>query len=148
MSGTYATVDVTFELPPSVAADSVAVVGDFNGWSRDASPMTRAVDGSFRLSLRLSSGRVYQYQYLIDGRRWANDWQADSYLPNSFGGDDSVVDLTEGGPRVHTRPPETATPTSAARADGRGAHEKGTDRRNRLIHPNQINPKVHENACT
>jgi hypothetical protein len=31
---------------------------------------------------------------LIDGQRWDNDWAADAYLPNSFGGDDSVVDLT------------------------------------------------------
>ena len=34
------------------------------------------------------------YRYLVDGERWENDWAADTYAPNDYGGDDSVVDLT------------------------------------------------------
>ena len=34
------TVRVTFELPAEVAADSVAVVGDFNEWNPEKHPMT------------------------------------------------------------------------------------------------------------
>ncbi len=121
MSGASASVDVTFKLPASVAADTVAVVGDFNDWSADASPMTRTEDGSFRLSLALSPGRAYRYRYLIDRTRWENDWRADSYLPNAYGGDDSVVDLSAGSPRLDSRsepPAETSDrsydPTRAA----------------------------------
>ena len=33
-------------------------------------------------------------RYLLDGQRWDNDWAADAYVRNDFGGDDSVVDLT------------------------------------------------------
>jgi hypothetical protein len=42
----------------------------------------------------LDAGRAYRFRYLLDDQRWENDWAADAYLPNSFGGDDSVVDLT------------------------------------------------------
>jgi hypothetical protein len=41
----------------------------------------------------LEGGRRYRYRYLADGERWINDWAADAYAPNPFGGDDSVVCL-------------------------------------------------------
>ena len=34
---------------------------------------------------------VYRYRYLLDGTRWENAWDADDYVPNPYGGDDSVV---------------------------------------------------------
>jgi hypothetical protein len=43
----------------------------------------------------LGAGRTYRFRYLLDDERWENDWEADSYVPNEFGGDDSVLDLTE-----------------------------------------------------
>jgi 1,4-alpha-glucan branching enzyme len=85
------TVEVTFELTPDVAADSAAVVGDFNGWSVDADPMERGDDGGFRRTIVLEVGRQYRFRYVIDGERWVNAWDADDYLPNDYGGDDSVV---------------------------------------------------------
>ena len=126
MSGAGASIDVTFELPASVAADMVAVVGDFNDWSVDESPMKRTDDGSFRLSLALPPGRAYRYRYLIDGTRWENDWQADNYLPNAYGGDDSVVDLSAGSPRLDSAEPAKAgdrsdDPTRALQVDEDGA---------------------------
>ena len=42
----------------------------------------------------LPPGRAYRFRYLLDGHRWENDWDADAYVPNGFGSDDSVVDLT------------------------------------------------------
>ncbi len=50
--------------------------------------------GGFSLTVDLDAGRIYRFRYLLDGQRWDNDWAADAYVPNSFGGDDSVVDLT------------------------------------------------------
>lgn len=85
------TVEVTFELPASVTAERVVVVGDFNDWSTDANPLTRDADGVFRTSITLPMGRPYRFRYLLDGERWENDWKADDYWPNHFGGDDSVV---------------------------------------------------------
>jgi hypothetical protein len=85
-----ATVKHTFRLPASVGAEQVWLVGELNDWSRTAHPMRR--DGEwFTLTLELEPHRTYRYRYLLDGDRWENDWQADQYVPNEFGTDDSVV---------------------------------------------------------
>lgn len=46
------------------------------------------------MTVSLDAGRAYRFRYLLDGHWWDNDWSADAYQPNGFGGDDSVVDLT------------------------------------------------------
>jgi 1,4-alpha-glucan branching enzyme len=69
----------------------VHLVGDFNGWDKAANPMKRQKNGTFAASLSLECGREYQFRYLLDGDRWENDWQADKYLRNEFGGENSVV---------------------------------------------------------
>ena len=89
---------VTFRLPDRIGATEAFVVGEFNAWSRDADAMQRDADG-FVLRVSLPLGRTYRFRYLLDGNRWANDWMADAYVPNEYGGDDSVVDLSFGGPR-------------------------------------------------
>ena len=53
--------------------------------------MTPRKDGSFRVAVALEPGRSYRFRYLLDGTRWENDWAADAYVPNEYGGDDSVV---------------------------------------------------------
>jgi 1,4-alpha-glucan branching enzyme len=88
---------VEFRLP-DVAATSAAVVGEFNDWSPTADPMVRDARG-FVATIRLQPGRTYRFRYLLDGERWENDWQADDYVPNEFGGDDSVIDLRGDGRR-------------------------------------------------
>ena len=84
---------VTFRLPRAVAAQQVHVVGEFNDWSPTAHRMERAGD-DFVARVSLAAGRTYRFRYLLDGERWENDWAADAYVPNEFGGDDSVIDLT------------------------------------------------------
>jgi 1,4-alpha-glucan branching enzyme len=83
-------VDVIFRLRAGPEVDGVAVVADFNGWSQTAHPMTRVGD-CFERSIALQRGGRYRYRYLIDSVRWENDWEADEYEPNEYGGDDSVV---------------------------------------------------------
>ena len=39
----------------------------------------------------MDSGRQYRFRYLFDEGRWENDWAADDYVANEFGGEDSVV---------------------------------------------------------
>ena len=56
--------------------------------------MRRDAAGGFSVTIELDAGRVYRFRYLLDGQRWDNDWAADAYVRNDFGGDDSVVDLT------------------------------------------------------
>jgi 1,4-alpha-glucan branching enzyme len=78
---------VTFRIPAGDAR-SAALVGDFNGWSTDATPMELNGDW-YEATIELAPG-AYRYRYLLDGERWENDWNADDYAPNQFGGDDSV----------------------------------------------------------
>ena len=85
---------VTFTLDPGVGAQIAAVCGEWNDWSADADVMRRDAEGRFSVTVDLEAGRAYRFRYLLDGQRWDNDWAADAYLPNGFGGDDSAVDLT------------------------------------------------------
>ena len=87
------TARVTFELPAEVDAETAAVVGDFNDWSTDATPLTRRKDGRFSVTVSLPAERSYRYRYLLDGSRWENDWEADAYVANDHGSEDSVLTL-------------------------------------------------------
>lgn len=84
---------VTFRLPREAAPDAarVTIVGDFNSWDVSRTPMSRAKNGDYTATIDLSSKKEYKFRYCIDGERWENDWQADKYLPNEFGTDDSVL---------------------------------------------------------
>lgn len=84
---------VTFELPSEVKAKRVSLCGEFNQWKSTAHHMKRRKDGSFSTTISLQAGRPYRFRYLLDGRRWENDWSADAYVPNCFGTEDSVVRL-------------------------------------------------------
>ncbi|HUT15667.1 MAG TPA: isoamylase early set domain-containing protein [Anaerolineae bacterium] len=87
------TVLVTFQLPASIWAETVHLVGDFNGWNRSSHVLTRSKDDeAWQITLELEKGRVYQFRYLVDGTNWQNDWHADRYVPNPFGGDNSVLE--------------------------------------------------------
>ncbi len=85
--------NVTFKLPKDAAPDAelVTVVGDFNDWNLSDTKMKKMKNGNFQLTLKLHKNREYRFRYLIDSIRWENDWQADSYVPNAFGCDDSLV---------------------------------------------------------
>src|SRR3954447_9187364 len=87
-------VEVTFEVDAAVQAERANLCGEFNDWSQTADEMERKADGGFTLTKNLEGGRSYRFRYLLDGERWENDWAADTYVPNEFGGDDSLVDLS------------------------------------------------------
>ena len=82
---------VTFKMPADVTAQTVALCGEFNDWDPDSTPMKQLKDGSFSTTISLEAGSSYRFRYLIDGERWENDWDADLYVPNEFGTEDSVV---------------------------------------------------------
>jgi 1,4-alpha-glucan branching enzyme len=84
---------VTFKLPAEVEAETAVLCGDFNAWNSEENPMKKLKDGSFSTTVSLTPGKAYRFRYLLDGERWENDWEADKYLPNSYGEEDSVVDL-------------------------------------------------------
>ena len=81
---------VTFSLPREVDAEAATICGDFNDWSPTKHPLRRYKDGHFGVAITLPSGE-YRYRYLLDGVRWENDWEADGYVRNAYGGEDSLV---------------------------------------------------------
>lgn len=82
---------VTFKYPNKEGAAAAALAGEFNNWSMDENPMKRLKDGSFSVTVSLESGRSYRYRYVLDGGVWVNDPDADKYVSNDYGTDDSVV---------------------------------------------------------
>jgi 1,4-alpha-glucan branching enzyme len=84
---------VTFRVAKDDApnAKSIHLAGDFNGWDKWGTPMKRLKGGSFRLTLDFSTGKDYQFRYLIDGQTWLNDPQADGYVSSGFQDSDNFV---------------------------------------------------------
>lgn len=79
---------VTFAYEPAEPAQRVFLAGEFNGWSVDATPMTRE-GGRFEVVVPLGPGR-YQYKFVADGA-WITDEKAGEFRPDGFGGRNSVV---------------------------------------------------------
>jgi 1,4-alpha-glucan branching enzyme len=83
---------VTFELPQGIeGAEDVYLVGDFNNWDEHATQMEKKRGNRFSVTLDLEPDHEYQYRYLVNGKDWHNDWEADRYVPNPFSGDNSVI---------------------------------------------------------
>lgn len=83
--------EVTFRIAPEEATE-VAVLTEANGWT--PIPMQQLKSGEFKARVKLPAGQRYQFRYLVDGSRWANDEAADAYVPNEHGSENSVVDTT------------------------------------------------------
>jgi len=49
-------------------AAHVSLIGDFNGWRPEATPMRRMPDGNWMASLDLLHGH-HQYLFVVDGKR-------------------------------------------------------------------------------
>jgi hypothetical protein len=100
------------QLPASPAADTVmtfvfvthdaskvSLVGDFNQWSADATPMTRiANSNAWTVTVPLSAGRhLYSFYALgTDGEKWLADPNAPATPDDGFGRRNSVVLVGKG----------------------------------------------------
>ena len=82
---------VTFTIPKEVGADTVALCGEFNDWDAEKHPLKKRNDGSFSTTISLQPGLAYRFRYWINNTYWENDWEADDYISNEFGSEDSVV---------------------------------------------------------
>ena len=86
------TVRITFRVSHYIWADSIALVGEFNGWDQQSHLLRQTRDdGEWHISLVLPTGNTYRFRYLVDGKEWMEDDHADRTDPNPFGGFDSVV---------------------------------------------------------
>ena len=70
-------------------AREVYVVGDFNDWQQDRTPMERLADGHWRVRLSLPGG-VFRFRYHADGE-WFTDYAAFGIEPGPAGIDSVVL---------------------------------------------------------
>lgn len=85
-------VQVTFALPEQPEIESASLVGDFNDWNPEATPMKRSKKGGWRANVKLAKGHTHEFRYLLNGEAWRNDDQCDR-CPNPFGGENSVLSV-------------------------------------------------------
>lgn len=85
--------EVTFTVSKEAAqgAQKITIAGDFNSWSSTETPLSTNKKGDFSVKLTLEAGKEYQFRYLLDGKRWENDWNADKYIPAPFSHTDNSV---------------------------------------------------------
>jgi hypothetical protein len=55
--------------------------------------MVRRKDGRFSVTVALPAERTYRYRFLLDGEQWENDWDAEMYVHNEFGTEDSLISV-------------------------------------------------------
>jgi len=72
------------------AAQSIAVVGDFNDWNNHVDPMRRAMDGRFAAVLNLAPGR-YEYKFVINDEWYITDPSCAEFEHDGYGGRNSVL---------------------------------------------------------
>lgn len=87
-------VEVTFRMPPLDNVVELYLCGDFNDWQVKGVPLSLESDGTWVATLVLEAGKSYRFRYYDNQGCWHNDYEADSYIVNDFGSDDSVLDLT------------------------------------------------------
>ena len=71
------------------SASKVSLVGDFNAWNANATPMQRT-GGTWTVTLPLRAGR-HLYSFVVDGTQWLPDPSAPLAPEDGFGHANSVV---------------------------------------------------------
>ena len=95
MAGDLQPVTFVFRAP---GASRVCVVGDFNGWDPEATPLRRAAGGdAWTAQVPVQRG-VHAYAFVIDGSDWAVDPSAPLAPEATFGRRNSLLVVGEGSP--------------------------------------------------
>lgn len=85
---------VTFKLNPEMVngADKVMLAGEFNKWNTTKkAEMQKLKDGSFKTTLDLEVGKEYAFRYVLDGKKWINEPEADKFAPNGISVEENSV---------------------------------------------------------
>ena len=71
-------------------ARRVSLVGDFNGWAKDATPLVASGEnGAWAVAVAVPRGR-HEYAFIVDGTSWSPDPFA-TRIADEFGTESSVV---------------------------------------------------------
>ncbi len=71
-------------------AEEVSVVGSFNEWNAQATPLKKLKNGTFKGIVNLDKDSSHEFKYLVDGT-YVNDPAADAYAWNDFASADNGV---------------------------------------------------------
>jgi len=74
------------------AASSVILVGDFTHWQKNPISLRKQPNGIWRVTVSLAPGE-HRYRFLVDGE-WRDDPDCKLRIPNPFGSQDSVVQVS------------------------------------------------------
>jgi len=77
---------VTFKLDAEGIKDAntVSIVGEFNKWKPKKDQMKKLKNGTFTHTMDLEVGKSYQFRYLVDGKSWINEDEADDFVPSGI----------------------------------------------------------------
>jgi 1,4-alpha-glucan branching enzyme len=73
-------------------AKSVSLVGTFNDWNPEKTPMNRGKDGTWSVQVSLPQGR-HEYLFLVDGSRYESDPNALELRQDGMGNENAVLRL-------------------------------------------------------
>ncbi len=80
------------------SASHVALVGDFNNWRRNATPLTTTGRrGAWTVSVALAPGQ-HEYAFIVDDTHWIADPHAALTVADEFGTESSIVSVGSRGP--------------------------------------------------
>ncbi len=85
---------------PSPYAQQVTLVGDFNDWRKDATPMRRISSGDWAATIYLPEG-VYEYKFLMNGSDYQPNMNSPFKKADPYGAMNSV--LIVGNPKTSPR---------------------------------------------
>lgn len=80
---------VTFEVAAK-EANNVSVVGDFNKWNSEATPLKKLKNGKFKGVVPFEKGSAFEFKYIIDGA-YVNEESADTYKWNDYANSENGV---------------------------------------------------------
>ncbi len=74
-------------------ANTVSLVGDFNNWKPTKLVLKDRKDGRWEITVKLKKGKVYTYNFLINGKQWIIDPNSYAIVDDGFGGKSSLLKL-------------------------------------------------------
>lgn len=74
-------------------ANSVCLMGDFNGWDEKKHPMRKNENGIWEKTTMLFPG-TYEYKFIVDGK-WQTDPESDQACLNCFGTHNNIMIVRE-----------------------------------------------------
>jgi len=74
-------------------AKNVFLAGDFSAWDTRDMELYKNAEGLWERKIRLRRGKVYTYNFLVDGELWVVDPAAPERIDDGFGGESALIRL-------------------------------------------------------